>query len=159
MSRTNKTFVPAMKKLIHVRRILAVQWSAKIRTLINMSFPESYLGEKSCAMQHYPGVYSNVAYFKYWIEDQEKLFHMEYSKNNYLKQHFLQGTRFPSWWDCKCSTNATAVEELYPPFSLNKQNIFKHLGHCNLSVRSCCSIKWSTASRCEEVRNPQTWHA
>ena len=33
-------------------------------------------GEK-CALQKYPGVYSNVAYFRYWIEDQEKLFQME----------------------------------------------------------------------------------
>ena len=32
---------------------------------------------ESCAMRKYPGVYSNVAYFRYWIEDQEKLFHME----------------------------------------------------------------------------------
>ena len=35
---------------------------------------------ESCAMRKYPGVYSNVAYFRYWIEDQEKLFYME-SKN------------------------------------------------------------------------------
>ena len=27
----------------------------------------------SCAQEHYPGVYSNVAYFKYWIEEQVKM--------------------------------------------------------------------------------------
>ena len=32
---------------------------------------------KSCALQKYPGVYSNVAYFKYWIDDQVKLFQLE----------------------------------------------------------------------------------
>ena len=28
---------------------------------------------KGCAKQDYPGVYTNVAYYMYWIKDQEKI--------------------------------------------------------------------------------------
>ena len=34
---------------------------------------------KSCALQKYPGVYTNVAYFSYWISEQiERVYHKIY---------------------------------------------------------------------------------
>ena len=39
---------------------------------------------------------------------------------------------------------------------LKREKVFRHLGHCSLSVRSCASWKWSTASLWKEERKPQT---
>ena len=36
----------------------------------------------SCAMEDFPGVYSNVAYFKYWIKEQEEMVRTMYIFSN-----------------------------------------------------------------------------